>query len=517
MKILNQFSNYQSYQKALENETERLKEILKNKKEEQERLAMELLLKRQAEEQARLEKEKLERQKLEAEEAERKRLEAERLEKERIEREKNAVSEAKQKALQNIIDWAKTNNIPETVLPRETTELSKIKELNLSNLKLRDLPNDFHQMEQLTHLNLSGNFILKYSNNLENLKNLYLLDLSNCGLDEVPEFVFKIEKLGHLDVSKNNLSYFFVDENEFNHLEHLDISSNKFEEDKEIIENIYYNFFIFGEIGFDYILDYIKKFKEYTKIKRMLQSNKFKKISQKYQEFLEGNKDDVIYEYLIKDAHSFFNNFSFYGIKINSKLTNLKHLNLSNNYEFTNSFQDYYSENDDYETYNGDFNKESRFFKLRERAFDTNILKLKSLEFLDIQNTRIQVKNIKEIEKKFPFLRILKVSFKKNLNLNNAKLLRNLEEIYVNNKKYGSIDKFHLVNKTKSIIKNLIIWGIVILIGFWLFHSIAMNDLSNQPLLPPEPKGFFRKLFEGILIFFGIVIALFIFLVSGKR
>lgn len=242
MKILNQFSNYQSYQKALENEAERLKEIVKNKKEKQERLVMELLLKRQAEEQARLEKEKLERQKLEAEEAERKRLEAERLEKERIEREKLSISEEKEKALQNIIDWAKRNNIPEERLPRNIIDLSKIKELNLSNLKLRDFPNDLGKLEQLTHLHLGKNFVIHYPESLKNLKNLYFLDISKGNLEKVPNFISSLEHLQYLNLSENKI--FNIDFSYFKKIKFLNLAQNQIidfrlkEEDIPILEDL---------------------------------------------------------------------------------------------------------------------------------------------------------------------------------------------------------------------------------------------------------------------------------------
>lgn len=65
--------------------------------------------------------------------------------------------------------------------------LPQLQEMDLSNNKLRFLPESTFQLTQLTHLNLSRNHLTALSPNVQQLTNLEVLDLRNNRITSLPE------------------------------------------------------------------------------------------------------------------------------------------------------------------------------------------------------------------------------------------------------------------------------------------------------------------------------------------
>lgn len=78
-------------------------------------------------------------------------------------------------------------------------------ELDLSDLRLRLLPNSLIQLTQLRSLNLSNNRLTKLPNSLGRLTQLQTLDLRDNMLMTLPSFIGRLPELKSLDLCNNEL------------------------------------------------------------------------------------------------------------------------------------------------------------------------------------------------------------------------------------------------------------------------------------------------------------------------
>ncbi|XP_067932961.1 uncharacterized protein [Watersipora subatra] len=73
------------------------------------------------------------------------------------------------------------------VVPEAVTQLSSLKELDLSSCKVRQLPESFSNMESLRKLNLSSSNIEDVPEAAMKLSSLEELDMSECKIKKLPE------------------------------------------------------------------------------------------------------------------------------------------------------------------------------------------------------------------------------------------------------------------------------------------------------------------------------------------
>jgi C-terminal of Roc, COR, domain/Ras of Complex, Roc, domain of DAPkinase/Leucine rich repeat len=91
-------------------------------------------------------------------------------------------------------------------LPDEISSLNQLKWLNLSNNQLRELPEAIASLTQLQGLELSNNQLTKLPEAIPSLTKLRVLNLSNNQLRELPEALGSLSLLRDLNLDKNPLN-----------------------------------------------------------------------------------------------------------------------------------------------------------------------------------------------------------------------------------------------------------------------------------------------------------------------
>jgi hypothetical protein len=111
-------------------------------------------------------------------------------------------------------------------LKSHQSELTKVKNLNLKNADLKELPEEISLLKRLNSLDLSGNH-LKSLPDLSSLEELGVLNLNNNEFCELPNHVGKIPELQVLILSNNNLVRLDESITELSNLKLLALSGNQ--------------------------------------------------------------------------------------------------------------------------------------------------------------------------------------------------------------------------------------------------------------------------------------------------
>lgn len=105
---------------------------------------------------------------------------------------------------QNVLDLS---GLRLTEVPGDTFEKTDTEELNLSNNNLSGaLPSQVGKLQNLKVLNLSNNNFTGVPAEIGSLKNLELLDLSNNSITGLPNELGNLKNLKYLDLTGNNYS-----------------------------------------------------------------------------------------------------------------------------------------------------------------------------------------------------------------------------------------------------------------------------------------------------------------------
>jgi Leucine-rich repeat (LRR) protein len=89
-------------------------------------------------------------------------------------------------------------------LPEEFATLGNLKELNLSNNHLQEMPNILVMLTQLVKLDLSKNQLTTLPANTSQLSQLSKLDMSHNRFSTLPVVLPKLKRLVMLDLSDNS-------------------------------------------------------------------------------------------------------------------------------------------------------------------------------------------------------------------------------------------------------------------------------------------------------------------------
>jgi Leucine-rich repeat (LRR) protein len=116
-------------------------------------------------------------------------------------------------------------------LSEDIGKLIHLSTLTLTSNKLREIPNEIKNLENLRHLNLSNNQLKNLPKDLFlNLNSLETLNLSNNLLEELPSFSDeKNKKLAIINLSHNQLQILPDFPQQLENLSQIDLSSNQFQ------------------------------------------------------------------------------------------------------------------------------------------------------------------------------------------------------------------------------------------------------------------------------------------------
>jgi hypothetical protein len=92
-----------------------------------------------------------------------------------------------------------------TELPEAIRSLTQLRVLDLSNNQLRELPEAIASLTQLQQLDLSNNQLRELPEPIKSLTRLQLLELYNNQLTELPETIASLTRLQELDLTNNQL------------------------------------------------------------------------------------------------------------------------------------------------------------------------------------------------------------------------------------------------------------------------------------------------------------------------
>ncbi|MBE7557199.1 MAG: leucine-rich repeat domain-containing protein [Anaerolineales bacterium] len=112
------------------------------------------------------------------------------------------ICEAKEKQLKEL----DLSGVKLTQIPAEVFELTQLEVLNLSYNQLTTLPNVIAQLQNLISLDLSINQLTTLPDPISQLQNLTSLDLSNNQLTTLPDPITQLQNLTSLDLSYNKLT-----------------------------------------------------------------------------------------------------------------------------------------------------------------------------------------------------------------------------------------------------------------------------------------------------------------------
>lgn len=112
--------------------------------------------------------------------------------------------------------------------PKEIIQLKQhLRTLDLSNNKLKLIPQIIGQFSQLKHLSLNDNRLIEINQAIGLLANLVTLNLNNNSLRSLPDSISNLTNLRSVSLSSNNLSTFPVIFCRLKNLDFLDLSRNK--------------------------------------------------------------------------------------------------------------------------------------------------------------------------------------------------------------------------------------------------------------------------------------------------
>ncbi|BAV07949.1 Leucine rich repeat-containing protein [Filimonas lacunae] len=111
---------------------------------------------------------------------------------------------AAMKAGKSVIE--STKSVPPLVSRLEKAKQSKNKRADLSKLRLKALPAELLQWEDVQQLNLAYNPITTIGTEITQLKQLKVLELESCELETFPEAITQLTELEQLDLTFNPLS-----------------------------------------------------------------------------------------------------------------------------------------------------------------------------------------------------------------------------------------------------------------------------------------------------------------------
>ncbi len=113
-----------------------------------------------------------------------------------------------------LVKWADDNVISPYRFPREKEKLVKLKELDLGDLDLKSLPDEFANLQSLEKLVLNSfystrnNKFQEFPKALCELKNLKELVLYECGLNSLPDEFANLQSLEKLRLDNNKFQEF---------------------------------------------------------------------------------------------------------------------------------------------------------------------------------------------------------------------------------------------------------------------------------------------------------------------
>lgn len=117
-------------------------------------------------------------------------------------------------------------------------ELINLRELNLCNKQIKELPNSFGELSNLQWLDLSDNQISELPHSIGELSNLQSVLLYNNQIRELPESIGKLSKLEKLDLSNNQISKLPESIGFLKNLQGLVISDNQIRELPDSFSNL---------------------------------------------------------------------------------------------------------------------------------------------------------------------------------------------------------------------------------------------------------------------------------------
>ncbi|MCC3600395.1 MULTISPECIES: COR domain-containing protein [unclassified Microcoleus] len=106
----------------------------------------------------------------------------------------------------NQLKWLNLSNNQLRELPEAITSLTQLHHIDLSNNQLTELPDVIPSLTQLGQINLSGNQLTELSEAIASLTQLQTLYLSNNELRELPETIASLTQLRDLNLSNNPLN-----------------------------------------------------------------------------------------------------------------------------------------------------------------------------------------------------------------------------------------------------------------------------------------------------------------------
>ncbi len=112
-------------------------------------------------------------------------------------------------------------------IPQDITKLSNLAGLSLSRNQLTTLPESITKISNLTWLDLSGNRLTNLPESITKLSNLTTLNLSYNKLAPLPESITKLSNLTHLNLSRNQLATLPESITKLSNLTQLNLSTNQ--------------------------------------------------------------------------------------------------------------------------------------------------------------------------------------------------------------------------------------------------------------------------------------------------
>jgi internalin A len=112
-------------------------------------------------------------------------------------------------------------------LPTEIFSLTKLTSLDLSYNRLETLPESIGKLNNLTFLDLGINQLKALPESINQLSSITLLNLKNNRLDDLPESIGKLTNLTFLDLSNNRLNDLPESIGKLTNLTFLDLSNNQ--------------------------------------------------------------------------------------------------------------------------------------------------------------------------------------------------------------------------------------------------------------------------------------------------
>jgi len=130
-------------------------------------------------------------------------------------------------ALKKLIEWARTLNIHETIIPSDIDELASLETLILYNLQLTTLPNELSALVNLKNFYLASNSFTELPLVVCKLEKLEVLWIMNNRIKELPNEITNLSKLKELVVFDNDIEAFPNIGFEMQHLEYFNLRSSK--------------------------------------------------------------------------------------------------------------------------------------------------------------------------------------------------------------------------------------------------------------------------------------------------